>query len=334
MTSDQAWRGRTALVIGASGFVGRWLSARLLENGADVIGYCRHQADAHNLTRKAPFDEQVTCVLGSVADRALLRRTMREYSVDTVFHLAAQAKVKAGWQSPVQTFDTNIQGTWNVLDAALEADKQIRVIIASTEVVYADTGQLPHTEDSPVIGSSPYAASKLCAEVLARSYHQTYGLPVCIARTSNVYGGGDASFERIIPGTICAALRDEHPVIRSHGQAEREYLYVEDAVAGYLMLGAAMQAENIPGQIYNFTSGTPVSVLTIVETILRLMGKKELTPRVLGEKLDGAEVRHASSAKASRQLGWRAETSLEDGLMKTISWYQSHAHELLMEAQS
>jgi CDP-glucose 4,6-dehydratase len=259
---------------------------------------------------------------------------MREFQVETVFHLAAQAKVSAGRVDPVATFEANVQGTWNVLEAAVTSAHTIGVMLASTDMVYANSARPPYTESSPVETPSPYAASKFCAELVAQSYHKTYGLPVCIARTSNVYGGGDTSYERIIPGTIRSVLRGEVPVIRSNGLPQREYLYVEDAIAGYMLLAASMQDQEKCCEIFNLSSDMPLSVLAVVETIVRLMHREDLTPRVLEGKLNDTDIRHSSSSKAKQKLGWRAETSLEAGLEKTISWYQEHANELVMEAQA
>jgi CDP-glucose 4,6-dehydratase len=272
-------------------------------------------------------------VKGSVTDGKLLQETMREFEVDTVFHLAAQAKVNSGKANPVETFEANVQGTWNLLEAAVACGRKIGVMVASTDMVYANSAEPPYTEGSPVDAPTPYAASKLCAEMLAMCYYQTYGLPVCIARTSNVYGGGDTSFERIIPGTISSILHGKAPVIQSNGMPQREYLYVEDVVAGYMRLATAMDDQEIWGQTFNFSSGRPVRVLEVVGTILKLMHREDLKPTVLEESLSDTDVRHTSSIKATQRLGWHAETALEDGLEKTISWYQEHANELLTEAQ-
>jgi len=212
------------------------------------------------------------------------------------------------------------------------AKRPIRVVMASTDMVYADSSGLPHTETSAVGCASPYAASKAAAEIVAMCYQRTYGIPVRIARTSNLYGGGDLAFQRIIPGTIRAAIQGEAPLIKSDGRPERDYLYVEDAVAGYLL--AAREHKEGCGETFNFSATAPVSVSTVVKTILELMERTDLTPRVVGKSTDEIAVRHSSSARARQELGWIADSSLESGLKKTIAWYRAHISEIETQAHN
>ncbi len=328
------WRQRNVLVTGCSGFLGCWLSRRLCENGARVIGFCRNEIPRARVFSEFGLRDRFTLVHGSLADHTLLQRTMLECGVDTVFHLAAQSKVDNAQQYPRKTFETNIQGTWNLLEAVRNAGQPIRVVMASTDVVYGDSSELPYTEASPMEGMFPYAASKVCAELLGNCYHRTYGVMVSIARTSNLYGGGDLGFQRIIPGTIRSVICGEAPVINSNGLPERDYLYVEDAVSAYMLLAAAMERPEVCGQTFNFSSEMPVSVLTVVETILKLMGRADLKPRVLGQGANETPVRHSSSSRARERLGWFADSSLESGLEKTIAWYRSHANEVHLEARN
>jgi len=315
--SNAVWSRRTVLATGCSGFVGQWLLQRLIDSGARVIGFCRSEMRSADMFSGIPLPVPFTLVRGDLSDYSLLERTMREHDVDTVFHLAAQAKADNAQRQPRETFETNIQGTWNLLEAVRNAGRPIRVVLAST----------------PLEGMSPYAASKVCCEVIARCYHQTYRVMLAIARTTNLYGGGDLSFERIIPGTIRAVLCGESPLINSDGLAERDYLYVEDAVTGYLLLAEAMEHSDLGGETFTFGTESPVTVLKTVETILKLMGRLDLRPRVLG--LSGnASFRHSSSEATRKRLGWAPAATLESGLKKTIEWYQGHASELNLEIRN
>jgi CDP-glucose 4,6-dehydratase len=293
-----------------------------------VIGLVRSEAGAVGQSSGAIF------VKGSLSDRSFLRQMLEDYAVDVIFHLAAQPKVDVARRDPAATFEANVSGTWNVLDAVRSVGRRVRVIVASTDTVYKSGCTLPYTEDSETDAASPYAASKLCAEMVAKCYREASGIPVCVVRTSNLYGGGDFSFERIIPGTIRSVLRDEAPVINGDGRAQRDYLYIEDAIAGYLLLAEAMEEGSIGGETFNFGSGVPVSVAAVVDAILEVMQRKDLAPKVLGKPNGENSVRYVSAAKAERKLGWRAETTLRAGLTKTISWYQAHESVLRVEAQN
>jgi CDP-glucose 4,6-dehydratase len=303
--------------------VGLWLVRRLCESGANVVGFSRSEIRLGGVFSYSDFPERFHLVRGSLAEGSLLLNTIRERSVDTIFHLAAQSKVEGAQQAPRETFEANIQGTWNLLEAVRNVGMPVRTILASTDMVYGESSEGAQSEESPIKAVSPYAASKACADVLGWSYHRTYGAKICVARMSNLYGGGDFGFQRIIPGTIRAVLRGEAPVIKSNGLPERDYLYVEDAVRGYLLLATAMEQPEVCGQTFNFSSEAPVSVLNVVELILKLMGRTDLKPEVLGHGNE-TSIRRTSSFKARETLGWSADSTLESGLKKTIEWYQSH----------
>jgi CDP-glucose 4,6-dehydratase len=313
-------------VTGCSGFVGCWLSQHLCDAGAQVIGYCRNgMADtALSLFR---LKDRMTIIQGAVENPELLRKTIREYDVDTIFHLAAQSKVDSAQRDPVKTFETNIRGMWNLLDAVRTSGQPIRVILASTAAVSGRELLTPAVETI-----TPYGASKACAELLARTYHDTYGVRICTARTSNLYGGGDMGFQRLIPGTIRSVIKGEAPVISSSGLKERDYLYVEDAVQGYMMLAAAMENPEISGQVFGFMSGAPRSVPAVVQTILALMGRSDLKPKVLSQTASEGSPKYMPSSMVSEKLGWSATSTLEWGLKKTIEWYRLHQDRLSLEA--
>jgi CDP-glucose 4,6-dehydratase len=314
------------LVTGASGFLGSWLSRSLVERGANVLALSRA---ADRLGRAREGVEGVQWVGGDVRDVGLLRSTIRDCAVDTVFHLAGQAITGVAAREPVSTFEANIDGSWSLLEAVRSSGRRVGVVVSSSDAVYGDWSAEPCTESSPTLGTSPYATSKICAEALCRCYHDEFDTPVVIARPSNLYGGGDARFERIIPGTIRAVLRNEPPTIRSDGRPVREYLYVEDAVDAYLLLAASLDRPDVRGSAFNLSSGEPISVLDLARTVAAKMGRPYLEPRV-GRSAEGEPSRVVcSSSRAEMRLGWRPRTSLSSGLELTIPWYEAHAEDLL-----
>jgi CDP-glucose 4,6-dehydratase len=297
---------RRALVTGAGGFVGSWLARALEERGVEV--------------RRLSLEE------GDLADPDVARAAVE--GSDTVFHLAAQAIVGRANESPVPTFESNVRGTWNLLEACrLEGVE--RVVVASSDKAYGDQEVLPYTEDLPLNGLYPYDASKACADILARSYARTYGLPVAVTRMANVYGGGDLNLSRIVPGSVRSILRGEDPVIRSDGTPLRDYLYVEDAVEAYLALADSLPAT--AGEAFNFGTNSPVRVLDLVRLLIEAAGSPGgVRPRVEGvTKLHGEiDRQYLDSTKAATMLGWSARTELRDGLERTVDWYRARAAEL------
>lgn len=309
---------RRALVTGAGGFVGAWLARALLDRGVEVR--CLVLAESPNLSLLG-LDGHAEIVRGDLVDSAAVERAAA--GVDACFHLAAQAIVGLANESPVPTFEANVRGTWTLLEACRRAGVE-RVIVASSDKAYGDQEVLPYTEELPLNGLFPYDASKACADIVARSYARTYGLPVAISRMANIYGGGDHNVSRIVPGTVRSILLGEEPLVRSDGTPVRDYLYVEDAVDVYLTL-----AESLPatiGEAFNFGLGKPVSALELVRLILDCAGS-DLGPRILGTtKLHGEiDRQYLDCAKAERVLGWRPQTPLREGLERTIAWYREHA---------
>ena len=243
----------------------------------------------------------------------------------TCFHLAAQAIVVAANRSPLSTFESNIRGTWHLLEACRRTRMMRCVVVASSDKAYGRHDRLPYQEDYPLLGIHPYDASKACADILARSYFQTYGLPVSVTRCANLYGGGDLNFSRIVPDTIRAILNDRNPVIRSDGSPVRDYLYVEDAVQGYLALAGQQESANVAGEAFNFGSGRPVSVSELVSKLIALSGRTHLAPDVQGQSTPGEiDRQYLASDKAKQLLGWQARHSLEEGLTQTLRWYENY----------
>lgn len=315
------WRGRAVFVTGCSGFLGSWLAAALQARGARVVGLVRDHVPDSPLW--GPATARVVIVRGALEDRDLLERILNEYEIDTVFHLAAQTLVGVANRNPVSTFKSNIEGTWNVLEACRRAGGVSRVVVASSDKAYGEATRLPYDEETPLRGRHPYDASKSCADLLAASYFHTYGLPVLVTRCGNLFGGGDLNFSRIIPGTIRAALAGERPVVRSDGTWLRDYFYVEDAVEAYLTAAEALVDKRLAGEAFNFSYDKPYTVLEIVRRTLAAARRADLAPVVKGEARNEIRAQWLTSRKARRVLGWRPRHTLEQGLRKTVAWYRA-----------
>lgn len=314
------WRDRSVLVTGASGFLGAWLVRHLLAAQANVVCLVRDWVPQSELIR-SNIIETVTTVRGDVTDPSLLERLLGEYEVEVVFHLAAQTIVGIANRNPVSTFSSNIEGTWNLLEACRRSPKVASVVVASSDKAYGQQEVLPYTEAMPLQGSHPYDVSKSCADLIAQSYAVSYDLPVAITRCGNFYGGGDLNWNRVVPGTIRSILRQEKPVIRSDGQFVRDYLYIEDAAAAYMLLAERLsQDSNLRGTAFNFSTESQVSVLEIVKLISAKMGFAH-EPEILNEASNEIRHQYLSAQRARTMLGWKPQFSMDEGLHRTISWY-------------
>ena len=320
------WQDRPTLVTGATGLVGGWLVRRLLAAGAQVVCLMRDWVPQSELVRSGML-EKVTSVRGDVRDQATLERTLGEYEIDTVIHLAAQTIVPIANRNPVSTFETNIGGAWVLLEACRRSPTVKQIVLASSDKAYGDQDRLPYDEGTPLQGRHPYDVSKSCADLIAQSYAVTYSLPVVITRCGNFYGGGDLNWNRIVPGTIRSVLRGQQPVIRSDGNYVRDYFYVEDAVAAYMLLAERLAEDrSLCGQAFNFSTETPITVLTLVKYILRLMDS-DLQPDIRNQASNEIHSQHLSAARARRVLGWQPLFSLDQGLQRTIAWYREFLEE-------
>ena len=317
------WRGRRVFITGCTGFLGSWLTAALIERGAVVIGLVRQQEPESQLVRSGLIG-QVEQVSGELLDYALLRSTLVECAIDTVFHLAGQTIVGVANREPVATFETNIRGTWLLLEAARQTPTVRGIVIASSEKAYGEQLNLPYREEFPLQGRHPYEVSKSCADLIAQSFAHTYGQAIAVTRCSNLYGGGDLNWNRLIPGTIRSLLSGERPVIRSDGSFRRDYLYVADAVRGYLMLAERLTEPGVRGQPFNLGSGCPVSALDVVRTIVALSGHPEWDPIILNEVKHEIQDEYLSPDKADAAIGWRPQYSLEAGLEEAMRWYRAY----------
>ncbi len=322
-TTNTFWRDRPVLVTGATGLQGSWLTRALQRAKADVVVLIRDQVPQAELCRSGLVN-QVRVVRGDVRNQRGLERVLGEYEIDTVFHLAAQTIVTIANRNPVSTLDTNIRGTWAMLEACRRSPAVRQIVLASSDKAYGDQASLPYQEDAPLRGRHPYDASKSCADLLAQAYAWTYQVPVAIARCGNLYGGGDLNWNRIIPGTIRSLVRGEAPVIRSDGTLTRDYFYVEDGAAAYLQLAESLARDRaLIGEAFNFSNECPMSVKELVQRMITLMGKKELQPMVQNRATHEIPHQYLSAAKAKQRLGWRPRFSLDEGLTATIAWYRA-----------
>lgn len=315
------WRDRPVFVTGATGLVGGWLVKRLVAAGADVVCLVRDWVPQSELIAGG-WTDKVRVVRGDLCDQPLMERILGEYEVGTVMHLAAQAIVGIANRNPVGTFETNVAGTWKLLEACRRSPLVKQIVVASSDKAYGDCETLPYNEDTPLAGRHPYDASKSCADLIAQSYASTFGLPVCITRCGNFYGGGDLNWNRIIPGTIRSILRGQRPVIRSDGQFVRDYFYVEDGVAAYMLLAEKMaERPQLAGEAFNFSNDVPLTVIQLVDLIRQSLGS-ELSPEILGQASHEIRAQYLSSAKARQLLDWAPLYSLEEGLARTMAWYR------------
>jgi CDP-glucose 4,6-dehydratase len=315
------WRDRSVFVTGGTGLLGSWLVKQLLEAGSNVVCLVRDWVPQSELVRGRRI-EQVNTVRGDVTDREVIERALGEYEVEVVFHLAAQTIVGIANRNPVSTFSANIEGTWNVLEACRRSPKVSSIVVASSDKAYGEQPHLPYNEKMPLEGRHPYDVSKSCADLISQTYAVSYNLPVAITRCGNFYGGGDLNWNRLVPGTIRSIIRGERPVVRSDGQFVRDYFYIEDGAAAYMLLAERLASyTSLRGQAFNFSNESQVSVLELVDLILRKMGSS-LRPDVLNEASN--EIRHQflSAERARTALNWQPQFSLETGLDRTLAWYR------------
>lgn len=315
------WKNKNVFIAGATGFLGSWLTKYLLEENSNITALVRDWVPKSKLISDDSISK-INIVRGNLEDYFLLERIINEYEIDTVFHIAAQTIVGIANSNPLSTFESNIKGTWNILEACRKAPKLKKVIVASSDKAYGDQEILPYSESTPLIGRHPYDVSKSCADLLCRSYYETYELPVCVTRCGNFYGGGDLNFNRIIPGTIRSILNNDPPVIRSDGSFIRDYFYIEDAVLAYLLLAEKMDDKSLHGEAFNFSNEIQITVLDLVNKIIDLMGSN-LKPIILNEATNEIKHQYLSAKKAKDFLGWKSEYDLNIGLQKTISYYMN-----------
>jgi CDP-glucose 4,6-dehydratase len=323
--SSAVWRDRGVFITGANGFIGAWVAHALVAAGARVVALVRDSIPNGGL-RLHGLRDSLAVVDGDLANLPLLHRVLAEHEISVCFHLAAQAIVQVGDRSPVGTFASNVTGTANLLEACRLAGVRMAVI-ASSDKAYGRSQDLPYREDMPLLGASPYEASKVATEVIARSYATTYGLCIGVTRCANVYGGGDLNFSRLVPDTFRSVLAGKGPVLRSDGSPKRDFIYAEDAADAYLRLGRHCLETQHAGSLeaFNFGWGRPVTVLELTRLILAVCDRKDLNPVILGDGKASSEIQdqYLDSSLARTRLGWRPRFDLRRGLERTRDWYSS-----------
>lgn len=316
------WKDRNVFVTGCTGFLGSYLTKELISLEANVTGLVRDIVPKSNLYTTDEY-KKVNMVVGQLEDEMLLERVLGEYEIHTVFHIGAQAIVGIANRNPLGTFEANIRGTYNLLEAARRSPLVENIVVASSDKAYGEQSILPYDESMPLQGRHPYDVSKSCTDLIAQAYHKTYGLPVCITRCGNLYGGGDLNFNRIIPHTIWNILNGKPPVIRSDGSFIRDYFYVEDAVEAYLLLAEKMGELGLAGQAFNFSNEVQLTVIGLVNMILRLMDSN-LEPVILNQGSNEIKHQYLSAKKAREILGWEPLFTIEEGIERTIRWYERY----------
>jgi CDP-glucose 4,6-dehydratase len=321
MDMKNFWLDRPTFITGATGLVGSWLVRQLFDAGAEIVCLVRDWVPQSELVRTSLI-ERVRIVRGNVCDQSLLERSLGEYEIDTVIHLAAQTIVGVANRNPVSTFETNIQGTWSLLEACRRSPKVKQIVVASSDKAYGDQPQLPYNESTPLQGRHPYDMSKSCADLISQCYATSYGLPVVVTRCGNFFGGGDLNWNRIVPGTIRSVLRHQRPVIRSDGNYTRDYFYVEDGALAYMLLAEKLaHLPDLRGQAFNFSYQLQITVLELVQRILQFMAS-DLSPEILNEANNEIRHQYLDSTKARTLLNWTPLFDLDKGLGRTIEWYR------------
>lgn len=322
MPDPQFWNGRRVLVTGANGFIAAWLIETLADAGARIVGYDRSPAGALDL--HPGLRERITLVLGDLTDQPKLEATLAEHQIQTLYHLAAQSSISISRGSPIPAFESNIRGTWCVLDAARSYGKIESAAVSSSLTAYGEQETAPFDESFALNGNDPYAASKACTDIITRCYAATYGLPVAAARTANIFGPADPHLDHIIPGTLLSLLRGERPEIRSDGTPSKGYLHVSDIVSAYVLLGEHAAREDVRGRAFNFHPDEPISVLELVRLMMQVADRPDLEPNVT-RQTSNRELVWLANERAKQVLGWEQRVSLEDGLRDTLAWLREHA---------
>ena len=318
------WKNQNVAVTGATGMVGSWLVKQLLADGANVSALIHERDPLSELIRSGDI-ERVSCVDGDLRDINSIFKLIETNQAETIFHLGAQTIVGEALINPTDTFETNILGTWNLMEVARQKKKQIkRVLVASSDKAYGTSATLPYDETTPLNGEGPYDVSKSCTDLIAQAYFKTYQVPTVIARCGNIYGGGDLNWSRIVPGTIKDLIEGKIPIIRSNGKFLRDYIYVEDAVHAYLKMAECIDSGTANGESFNFSREEPIDVLTIYKAVCIETVGKYVEPKILNSASNEIVDQHLSSKKACSQLNWGSKYTLSEGIKLTVEWYRKY----------
>lgn len=322
--SRKSWEDRRILVTGATGLVGSWLIKELVKRKVTIVAFVRDIDFKTEFFRSGDYKHAIV-INGRLEDYSTILRAINEQEIDTIFHLGAQTIVGAAHRDPLQTFESNIRGTYHLLEACRHNERFIEcIVVASSDKAYGIAKKLPYTEEMPLNGSHPYDVSKSCTDLLSQTYYHSYDLPITITRCGNIYGGGDLNWSRIVPGTIKSLFKDQKPIIRSDGKYIRDYIYVKDIVNGCIRLSESIKNPKVLGEAFNFSNEKEVTVLEIVNEIRSIMGKNDLEPKILNLNLKEIPAQSLSAEKAHKILGWDPEFNLTQGLTETVEWYKAY----------
>ncbi len=315
------WEDKKVFITGATGILGSWLTKELVNKGANVTILMRDWVPKSEIILTGLINK-VNIVQGCLEDYATIERCLNEYEIDSLFHLGAQTIVGTANRNPLSTFESNIKGTWNILEATRRNELIKRIVVASSDKAYGTHEKLPYKENAKLMGLHPYDASKSCADILAQAYAHTYGMPIAITRCGNIYGGGDLNFNRIIPGTIKSLIFNQRPIIRSDGKYIRDYIFVKDIVDAYLLLAEKLKTKNVRGEAFNFGTEKPISVIELVKIIIKISKKNKIKPIILNKAKGEIKKQYLCTEKARSILLWKPKYSLEEGLRHTYKWYE------------
>jgi CDP-glucose 4,6-dehydratase len=313
------WKNRNVFVTGALGLVGSSLVPELLKREANVTILERDHTSKSGLVG-SKIIEEVNSIKGELEDFELILRILNEYEIDTVFHLGAQTIVPTANRNPLSTFNSNIKGTWNLLEACRLLGSVKRIVVASTDKVYGTQKKLPYTEEMELNGIYPYDVSKVCADLISQSYIKAYNMPIAITRCGNIYGPGDINFSRIVPGALQAALLGKTLEIRSDGNFIRDYIFMQDVVLGNIKIAEQLESDKVRGEIFNLSTNNRLSVLDTIKKIVKTINRPIKTS-ILNSAKNEIKAQYLSSEKAETVLGWKAMYSFEDGIKETLPWY-------------
>jgi CDP-glucose 4,6-dehydratase len=310
---------KKVLVTGGAGFIGGYVVKNLLTLGYDV-SVIDIEVHKHSVFALEKLEAQVKYTDIDIRDRAKTIQFFRNYTFDSVIHLAAEPIVETGYDDPLKTFEINIMGTAHMLEGLRRSSPKTGVIVASSDKAYGKAKEKTYTEESPLQGDHPYDVSKSCTDLIAQTYAKTYGMPIVVTRFGNVYGGGDVHLNRIIPGICMAVINKKNLEVRSDGTYVRDYIYVEDVADGYIYLLKNM--DKARGQVYNFSSDDNFSVKDLIQKASEYFGEE--IPYVI-QNIAKNEIpyQHLDYSKI-RAIGWKPMHSLKDGLEKTLLWYKTY----------
>jgi CDP-glucose 4,6-dehydratase len=328
MLQRTSWRNKVIFITGANGFLGSHLSLRFAKEGAKVIGLIKEDFPRTYLGIELEREKakKIKIIKSDIVNFDAMLKIFKKYTPDICIHVAAQPIVGIANKSPLPTFEANIKGTWNILEIVRICSTRA-VVVASSDKAYGEHKKLPYKEDAPLKALHPYDSSKACADILTRCYAHTYGLKTAVTRCANIYGPGDFNFSRIIPDTIRSIILNRNPIIRSDGTPLRDYIFIEDVINAYLLLARKLYEDKIPpGEAFNFGTGKPISVLSLVNKILSISNRRKLKPEILSKRKIKGEIdrQYLSSSKAKIRLGWSIKYTLEEGLKETYRWYKMH----------